>query len=134
MKSAIVANWSSVYSPYSSSSDRTQSSNRGAISAQGVSLACEDAVTLARCLRDEPDVPRALADYADLRRDRVDRVTRWGAKMGQAKTVGPLARVARDLVVPRFLALGAKPKAMDKQAWLFSHHIDWDHGPTPSHA
>ena len=101
---------------------------------QGVSLACEDAVTLARCVADEADVPRALADYTRLRRDRVDRVAKWGTKMGKAKTVGPLARVARDLIMPRFLALGARPKAMEKQAWLFSHHIDWDQSRTAAAA
>ena len=95
---------------------------------QGVSLACEDAVTLARCVRDEPDVARALAAYEALRRDRVDRVTRWGAKMAKAKTVGPVARAVRDVLMPRFLALGATPKAMERQMWLFAHHIEWD-GP-----
>jgi len=99
---------------------------------QGVSLACEDAVTLARSVRHEPNVSHALATYADLRRDRVDRVTKWGAKMGKTKTVGPVGRVARDLLMPRFLALAATPRAMEKQAWLFSHHIEWDANLTPA--
>jgi FAD-dependent urate hydroxylase len=95
---------------------------------QGVSLACEDAVTLGRCLRDEPDVARGPAAYEALRRERVERVVRWGARLGGAKTVGPVGRAARDLVLPRILALGARPKAMERQMWLFSHHIDWDAG------
>jgi FAD-dependent urate hydroxylase len=92
---------------------------------QGVSLASEDAVTLARCLRDEPDSQAAFAAYERLRRDRVERVVAWGARMGGTKTAGPVARIARDLVLPRILAKGSTPEAMDKQAWMFSHHIDW---------
>jgi FAD-dependent urate hydroxylase len=95
---------------------------------QGVSLACEDAVTLALCLRDEINVDAALTRYAKVRRDRVDRVTAWGAKMGANKSVGPVGRVIRDLVLPHILARGSTPEAMRKQAWLFDHHIDWAYG------
>jgi len=76
-------------------------------------------------------VPAALAAYEARRRDRVERVRRWGSRLGGAKTAGPVARVARDLVMPRFLALGARPKAMERQAWLFGHHLAWDESRTP---
>jgi FAD-dependent urate hydroxylase len=93
---------------------------------QGVSLAIEDAVVLARCLRDSGDPAAALAGYEQVRRGRVERVAAWGAKMGGTKTTGPVMRVARDLVLPRMLAKGATPQAMDKQAWMFRHHTEWD--------
>jgi FAD-dependent urate hydroxylase len=93
---------------------------------QGVSLACEDAVQLARCLRDAPDVPAALALYEGLRRERVERVVEWGRKMGSSKTVGPVGRLLRELVLPRILAKGATPEAMEKQGWLFDHHVEWE--------
>jgi FAD-dependent urate hydroxylase len=93
---------------------------------QGVSLACEDAVVLSRCLRDSPTVSTALTTYERLRRERVDRVSKWGAKIGGTKTVGPVGRVVRDLMLPHILAHGATPKAMAKQAWLFDHRIAWD--------
>ena len=93
---------------------------------QGVSLACEDAVVLARCLRDGTNVAAAIKKYEGLRRARVDRVSSWGAKIGSTKTVGPVGRVIRDLILPRILAHGATPKAMAKQAWLFDHHVAWD--------
>jgi FAD-dependent urate hydroxylase len=92
---------------------------------QGVSLAAEDAVTLARHLRDTGQVPAALAGYQAERRERVDRVTAWGARMGSTKTAGPVGRVVRDLMLPHILARGSTPEAMAKQSWLFDHHIDW---------
>ena len=93
---------------------------------QGVSLACEDAVVLALCLRDSTTVPAAMRTYEQRRRARVDRVSAWGAKIGNTKTVGPVMRVVRDLMLPRILAHGATPKAMAKQAWLFDHHVAWN--------
>jgi FAD-dependent urate hydroxylase len=93
---------------------------------QGVSLACEDAVVLAVCLRDSTTVTAAMNTYEARRRPRADRVSSWGAKIGSTKTVGPLMRVVRDLMLPRILAHGATPKAMDKQAWLFDHHVAWN--------
>lgn len=92
---------------------------------QGVSLAIEDAVVLAQCLRDQDQPTAALAAYERLRRGRVERVAAWGAKMGGTKTTGPVTRVVRDLALPRILAKGATPEAMDKQAWMFRHHIEW---------
>jgi FAD-dependent urate hydroxylase len=92
---------------------------------QGVSLAFEDAVVLAQCLRDHDRPAEALAAYERLRRGRVERIAAWGAKMGSTKTTGPVMRLVRDLVLPGILAKGATPEAMDKQAWIFSHHIDW---------
>jgi FAD-dependent urate hydroxylase len=92
---------------------------------QGVSLACEDAVALAQCLRDHHEPSDAFCVYEKLRRPRVERVVAWGSKMGGTKTVGPFTRHIRDLVLPRILAKGAAPEAMDKQAWMFNHHIEW---------
>jgi FAD-dependent urate hydroxylase len=91
---------------------------------QGVSLACEDAVTLAMCLRDHhPDV--AFRIYEQMRRPRIDQVIAWGAKMGNTKIAGPVMRMVRDLALPRILAHGSTPEAVRKQAWLFEHHIEW---------
>ena len=49
-------------------------------SGQGASMAIEDAVVLAKCLRDLPDVSRAFAAYEQLRRERVERVVAQGAR------------------------------------------------------
>ncbi|MBT2387732.1 FAD-dependent monooxygenase, partial [Streptomyces sp. ISL-11] len=47
--------------------------------AQGASIAIEDGVVLARCLRDLPDAGRAFAAYERLRRERVERVVAMSA-------------------------------------------------------
>jgi FAD-dependent urate hydroxylase len=92
---------------------------------QGVSLACEDAVVLAQCLRDHREPGDAFRAYEKLRRSRVERVVAWGSKMGGTKTAGPFTRQVRDLILPRILAKGSTPQAMDRQAWMFNHHIEW---------
>jgi 2-polyprenyl-6-methoxyphenol hydroxylase-like FAD-dependent oxidoreductase len=92
-------------------------------SGQGASMATEDAVVLAQCLRDLPGVPQALAAYERLRRRRVERIVAQGARTGSAKTPGPVGRVVRDLALPlvfRFLATERS------RAWIYDHHIDWD--------
>ena len=56
---------------------------------QGASLAIESAIQLARCLRDLPDPVSAFAAYEGLRRERVEKITRRGARTNSAKTPGP---------------------------------------------
>src|SRR5829696_2327234 len=98
-------------------------------SGQGASMAAEDAVVLAKCLRDLPDIPQALAAYERLRRARVERIVAQGARSGSAKTPGPVGRVVRDLLLPlvfRFLVTDRS------QAWIYDHHLDWDTPITPT--
>jgi FAD-dependent urate hydroxylase len=92
-------------------------------SGQGASMAAEDAVVLAQCLRDRPDVPAALAAYERLRRRRVERIVAQGARTGSAKTPGPVGRVLRDLALPLVFRLLVTERSM---AWIYDHHIDWD--------
>ena len=70
-----------------------------------------------------PDVQRAFGAYERLRRDRVQRVVRYSAKLGKSKLPGPIGRFFRDLMMPFALKHFASPKA---HAWLFTHHIHWD--------
>jgi FAD-dependent urate hydroxylase len=92
-------------------------------SGQGASMAAEDAVVLALCLRDLPDIPQALAAYEGLRRGRVERIVAQGARTGSAKTPGPAGRVLRDLALPLVFRLLVTERSM---AWVYGHHIDWD--------
>jgi FAD-dependent urate hydroxylase len=92
-------------------------------SGQGASMAAEDAVELARCLRDLPDVPQALAAYEGLRRKRVERIVAQGARTSSSKTPGPVARVLRDLLLPVVFRLLVTDRS---RAWIHDHHIDWD--------
>jgi 2-polyprenyl-6-methoxyphenol hydroxylase-like FAD-dependent oxidoreductase len=94
-------------------------------SGQGASLAAEDAVTLALCLRDAPSVPAALDGYEQQRRARVQRVVAWGSSMNNTKKQGLAGRMLRDIALPIILKKAARPGEIDKIAWLFAHHITW---------
>jgi FAD-dependent urate hydroxylase len=92
-------------------------------SGQGASMAAEDAVVLAKCVRDLPDLPQALAAYEGRRRRRVERIVAQGARTSSAKTQGPAGRVLRDLLLPLLFRFVVTEKSM---AWIYDHHIDWD--------
>jgi 2-polyprenyl-6-methoxyphenol hydroxylase-like FAD-dependent oxidoreductase len=76
--------------------------------AQGASMALEDAVVLAQCLRDLPSLPEALAGFEGLRRERVERIVASGASNGNPSPPAP------------------GPRSGNPPTWLFGHHIDWD--------
>jgi 2-polyprenyl-6-methoxyphenol hydroxylase-like FAD-dependent oxidoreductase len=92
-------------------------------SGQGASMAVEDGVVLARCLRDLPDVPRAFAAYERLRRKRVERIVAHGARTSNSKAAGPFARKIRDLMMPMVLKRVSQGGAL---AWMHDYHIDWN--------
>src|SRR5437879_12504225 len=54
---------------------------------QGASLAVEDAIVLAKCLRDISDPEQAFATYERLRRARVERMVQHGRSAGQGKVM-----------------------------------------------
>ena len=91
-------------------------------SGQGASLAIEDAVELARCLRDLPDLFAAFHAYQQLRERRVLRVLRTSRRVNSDKAAGPFARKIRDAVMPMVLRRMAAP---ERQLWLLGHHIDF---------
>ncbi len=96
---------------------------------QGSSMAIEDAVVLARCVRDMP-LPAALARYEELRRARVEKVVASGARMSSAKSPGTVARTMRDLVMPVMMKQIAK-RGGGPLSWAQQHHVDWD-APAPA--
>ncbi|SHN29825.1 FAD-dependent oxidoreductase [Actinacidiphila paucisporea] len=95
-------------------------------SGQGASIATESAVELARCLRDLP-YDQAFSTYEQLRRPRVERIIKLGARTNGNKSAGPVGRVLRDLAMPVAMRL-INP---EKTAWQFDHHIDWNAGAAP---
>ncbi|HSJ45127.1 MAG TPA: NAD(P)/FAD-dependent oxidoreductase [Euzebyales bacterium] len=102
-------------------------------SGQGASMAIEDAVQLARCVRDLPTIPAALETYEQLRRARVERVVAVGARSTSDKVAGPVARVFRDLLMPLFLRRVAGNGA-SSLAWMHRYHVDWDARVVPGAA
>jgi FAD-dependent urate hydroxylase len=92
-------------------------------SGQGASMAIEDAVVLARCLRDLSDTRGAFAAYERLRRGRVERIVAHGARTSNSKAAGPVGRVLRDLMMPAILKRVANGGSL---AWMHDYHIDWN--------
>lgn len=90
---------------------------------QGASLAIESAIQLARCLRDLPDASSAFAAYDALRRARVEKITKRGAKLNHAKTPAPLARKMMQLVMPIMFRAMNPEKTF---GWEQRYTIDWE--------
>lgn len=94
-------------------------------SGQGASLAVEDALVLAVCLRDAPDPVEAFATYERRRRDRVERIAAEGRRRGNQKA-GPSHPVAlwlRDTVLRAVFALSAR---FGGHAWLYDYRVDFE--------
>jgi 2-polyprenyl-6-methoxyphenol hydroxylase-like FAD-dependent oxidoreductase len=90
---------------------------------QGASLAMEDAMMLARCLRDTClDPERAFRQLESERRARVELIVERSRRYGSPKTPsGPVAAWTRDLFLPFFLKMGAS-----QQRALYAYRIEWE--------
>jgi 2-polyprenyl-6-methoxyphenol hydroxylase-like FAD-dependent oxidoreductase len=91
---------------------------------QGASLALEDAVTLARCLRDEPDHIGAFAEYQRVRQPRAEAVVGYARAINKQKrvTTSRLGIAIRDAMLPMFLK---KARDDTRNDWLYNHEITW---------
>ncbi|TMR24174.1 FAD-dependent monooxygenase [Nonomuraea turkmeniaca] len=85
---------------------------------QGASLAIEDAIVLARCLRDGRDHREAFERYEAERRPRAERVVAYSRTISNSKAAGPVARVFRDLMLPFFLKKSASQESL---AWMYRY-------------
>jgi FAD-dependent urate hydroxylase len=93
-------------------------------SGQGAAMAVEDAIVLAKCLRDVLDTERAFLAYERSRRERVEKVVAYSRRIGQSKAVSnPVARWIRDQIMPFALKHFANTGS---HAWLYTYHVDWD--------
>jgi 2-polyprenyl-6-methoxyphenol hydroxylase-like FAD-dependent oxidoreductase len=92
-------------------------------SGQGASLAIEDAVELARCLRDQPTPERGFTSFERLRRERVERIIKWAARINSSKAAGPIGRRVRDAILPRILKATANSAAFRR---TYDYRIEWD--------
>lgn len=96
-------------------------------SGQGASLAVEDAVVLAKCLRDLPNALTAFRRFESERRPRVERIVKWAARLNRSKAPGPLGRALRDATLPLALRKTADSTALRR---TFDYHIAWDTTPS----
>jgi FAD-dependent urate hydroxylase len=87
---------------------------------QGASVAIEDAVVLAMCLRDYPAPKTAFAAYERLRRPRAEEIVKQARRNSSSKIPGPVGGLIRDLLLPTFLKLGVKQAAA-----TYAYRLDW---------
>ena len=92
-------------------------------SGQGASLSIEDALVLAKSLRDQPTPQAAFAQFEAARRPRVERIIKWAARINNSKAAGPIARMLRDAMLPMILTMTSDSKALRQ---TYDYHIDWD--------
>ncbi|QSE83285.1 FAD-dependent monooxygenase [Rhodococcus koreensis] len=91
-------------------------------SGQGASMAIEDAVVLARCLREYRDTAVALAAYETARRARVERIGAQGKRNGSGKAPGPVGRAIRDLTLPTVMRMIGR---RDSLRWMYDYRLEW---------
>ena len=92
-------------------------------SGQGASVALEDAICLAKRLRDETALGAAFAGFERERRRRAERIVAFGRRSGDSKkTHGPLATWLQSIALPLFIRL-----AGFSQSWMQGYRVQWDH-------
>jgi 2-polyprenyl-6-methoxyphenol hydroxylase-like FAD-dependent oxidoreductase len=87
-------------------------------------MAMEDALMLAKCLRDIAAPEQALARYEALRRPRAERIVKDGRRRGTYKA--PQHRAAlflRDMLMPLAFRVFVTEKAL---SWIYDYEIAWD--------
>ncbi|MDT7616035.1 MAG: hypothetical protein QOF00_3482 [Pseudonocardiales bacterium] len=89
---------------------------------QGAAMALEDAVLIARFLRDAPDVPTAFRLFEQMRRERVEKIVKHGARSSNSKAAGPVGRILRDALLP----LGLRMAQKQNTDWIHAHHVEWE--------
>lgn len=97
---------------------------------QGVSLALEDAIVLAKCVRDAADPGQAFATYQRLRQPRAERMVAYAQEVNKHKRISrnPLAVRLRDALVPIFLRKAASDTT---NRWVYDYRVDWDAPAVP---
>jgi 2-polyprenyl-6-methoxyphenol hydroxylase-like FAD-dependent oxidoreductase len=92
-------------------------------SGQGASVALEDAICLAKKLRDEAPLSAACAAFERDRRRRAERIVAFGRRSGDTKkTRGPIATWLQRIAMPLFVRL-----AGFSQSWMQGYRVQWDH-------
>jgi 2-polyprenyl-6-methoxyphenol hydroxylase-like FAD-dependent oxidoreductase len=90
---------------------------------QGASLALEDALALAKCLRDFGSPEEAFRQFERLRRERVEKIVKYSRSIGQRKhATHPVQVFFRDLMLPVFL----KQAGRQSQAWIHDYRLSWE--------
>jgi 2-polyprenyl-6-methoxyphenol hydroxylase-like FAD-dependent oxidoreductase len=98
-------------------------------SGQGASMALEDAVVLATCVRDAATVEGALTAYERTRRDRVERIVAAGARSSSSKIPGRAGRAVRDAMMRLVFRYIVTERS---SAWITGHRVRWEPATDPA--
>ncbi len=98
---------------------------------QGASMALEDSITLAKCLRDIKDTQQAFAKFQSLRKKRTEKMIKFSRQSGESFLMtNPIKKWFRDIVLsiitkPFFLKhpIGGDRYSID---FFFGYKVDWD--------
>lgn len=91
-------------------------------SGQGASLALEDAICLARQLRDKPDHAEAFADFEAERRERAEKIVAFGRRSGNSKKKqGAVATALQAALMPIVIRMMGR-----MQRWMFAYRVRWE--------
>ncbi len=88
---------------------------------QGASLALEDAIVLAKCMRDIPKLELALAAFQNQRKPRVDAIVQQARRNGDRKVPNPVMGFVMDLMLPTFLKA-----ATSGVHQMYGYKVDWN--------
>lgn len=90
---------------------------------QGATMAIEDTVVLAKCLRDKSDTQEAFVSFEKLRKRRTEKVVKVAQQLGNIFSMtNPVQKWFRNKVtLPLFIKRGLKPAD-----WIYSYKVDWD--------
>jgi 2-polyprenyl-6-methoxyphenol hydroxylase-like FAD-dependent oxidoreductase len=88
---------------------------------QGASLALEDAIVLAKCMRDEPNLELAFAKFQNERKTRVDAIVQQARRNGDRKIPNPVMGFVMDLMLPTFLKA-----ATNGIHQTYGYRVDWN--------
>lgn len=90
---------------------------------QGASMALEDALVLAKCVRDAANLEEAFRQFDRLRRERVEKIVKYSRSIGQRKhATNPVQVFFRDLMLPFFL----KQASRQSNARMYDYRMNWN--------
>ena len=89
---------------------------------QGAAMAMEDAMVLAMCLRDIPDLNKSFEKFEKLRKVRTEKIVKTSEQSGKFMTsTNPILKLFKRRLLSYFIKSYAK-----NLDWIFSYEIDWD--------
>ena len=91
---------------------------------QGASLALESALTLAKCLRDIPNIQDAFTKYQSLRQPRVEKMISMARRQGEMFTVtSPIKKWFRNKILSFMMKRRSSSKMFDE---IYGYKVKWD--------